>query len=62
MLNDEERRLAHEAFDRFLAERDEAMVQELIDALNMLPTAEEPTALRPGTTPNFGLTGGELGC
>jgi hypothetical protein len=37
-----ESRRKHEAFERYMAVHDEPIVQELITALDLLPTAEEP--------------------
>lgn len=56
------RRGRHEAFKEYLAARDEPIVQELIAALDLLPTAsaefDDPP---PRTYKNFGRLGGELG-
>jgi hypothetical protein len=56
-----ERRLAHEKFEAICRERDELLVQELITALDLLPTApasyDHPEAR---STTNYGRAGGEL--
>lgn len=61
LARDAETKRKHDAFEAWLAARDEPIVQELISALDLLPTAladyDNPP---PRTTPNFGLNGGEL--
>lgn len=51
----------HDAFEAWLAARDEPLVQELITALDLLPTAPAELDHPPQpTTPNYGRAGGEL--
>lgn len=56
------RRASHQAFDEYMAARDEPIVQELIAALDLLPTAPaERDDPPPRTNTNYGRAGGELG-